>query len=122
MMGNEGVSTMIEKPNCGNCPYPKSNTPDAYKCSYLMASVDEWEGTHKKNLLPGKDRRYNFTKVVGCLSHPGARDYLMKDVIKELEERINMFSKEAASNGNYCLSYRAAGLAEAISLIHGVKE
>ena len=53
-----------------------------------MASVDEWEGTHKKNLLPGKDRRYNFTKVVGCLSHPGARDYLMKDVIKELELQL----------------------------------
>jgi hypothetical protein len=44
----------------------------------------------------------------------------MADVIKELEERINMFSKEAAAKDNYCLSYRAAGLAEAITVIRGV--
>ena len=48
---------------------------------------------------------------------PQAREHLMADVIKELEERIDMFSKEAAAKDNYCLSYRAAGLAEAISLI-----
>jgi len=60
--------------------------------------------------------------LVGCLSHPGAKEWLMKDVIKELEERIDMFSKEAAAKDNYCLSYRAAGLAEAIALIRGVKE
>jgi len=112
---------MTDKPNCGNCPYPKSNTPDAYKCSYLMASVDEWEGTHKKNLLPGKDRRYNFTKVVGCLSHPGAKEWLMADVIKELEKQQEELERKARTlmfqpMGDKYAS-KAEGIKKAISLI-----
>ena len=96
---------MTEKPTCQTCTLKP--------CPHFSEMVHE------------NDTAYfimDIIRKVGCLSHPGAREYLMKDVIEELEERIDMFSKEAAAKDNYCLSYRAAGIAEAITLIRdGVK-
>ena len=100
---SEGVSTMTNKLNCSTCPHLDESTKRYCTCRKINQQID------------GEDM--GFVARIGCLSHPGARDYLMRDVIKELEERIDMFSKEAAAKDNYCLSYRAAGLAEAISLI-----
>jgi len=93
-----------KKPNCGNCPNWKGHW-DVPFCKY-------WD-----EKIPITKYGMDLIAHVGCLSHPGAREYLMAPVIKKLEERIDMFSKEAVAKDNYCLSYRAAGLAEAISLI-----
>jgi hypothetical protein len=48
---------------------------------------------------------------VGCLSHPGAREWMMRDVVKELKR---------LSNQNVGSQYKYA-LEEAIALIKGVK-
>ena len=94
----------MNKPNCGNCPFCDRDTGTWDYCNEKDFAIDPLETKEK-------------IELVGCLSHPGAREYLMAPVIKKLEERIDMFSKEAVAKDNYCLSYRAAGLAEAISLI-----
>jgi len=71
-MGNEGVSTM-NKPNCSTCPHFRS-THHGYECKESSIHLP----------LPAEA----FIRYVGCLSHPGARDYLMADVIKELELQL----------------------------------
>ena len=71
MMGNEGVSTMIEKPNCSTCTIKR-------------CPMFSYDGGKPTDSSVHSQQRLAIEKV-GCLSHPGAREYLMKDVIKELE-------------------------------------
>jgi hypothetical protein len=71
------LSTM--KPNCGNCPYWIDRLQDAlHDCparySYGIRFYEE-------NFIP-------FTERVGCLSHSGAKEYLMAPVIAELDKEI----------------------------------
>jgi len=54
---------MTNKPNCGNCPDKRCVWKD----------------------IP--DIRY-ATKSIGCLSHPGAREWLMKDILEKLEVQL----------------------------------
>jgi hypothetical protein len=53
--------------------------------------------------------------IVGCLSHPQAREYLMKDVIKELEESIKLCESDTPCDSKRTLE--AAGYRYAITLI-----
>jgi len=108
----------MNKPNCSTCPHNYIHHNSGMGTDRPRCSITKWflDTTLFKDL----DNDY-FSRSC-CPIHSNAREYLMADVIKELEERIDMFSKEAAAKDNYCLSYRAAGLAEAISLIRGVKE
>jgi len=81
----------IQKPNCETCTK---------------------RGTACKRIDPyptvGQGYQISIINDVGCLSHPGAREYLMQDVIQELERRANMFG------GEYGVAYTAA-----IALIRG---
>ena len=85
---------MTEKPNCGNCPFCDRDTGTWDYCNEGDFAIDPLETKEK-------------IEIVGCLSHPGAREYLMDPVIKELER---------LSNQNVGSSYKYA-LTEAIALI-----
>ena len=50
------------------------------------------------------------------------RDNRIESKIEKLEKQIDVYLKEAAQKDNYCLSYRAAGIAEAIFIIRGEKK
>jgi hypothetical protein len=54
-------------------------------------------------------------KKRGCLSHPGAREWLMRDVIQELDRITTLELTEEQE----CY---IDGIREAIALIRGVKE
>jgi len=62
-----------EIPCCENCPGP---------CPI-------WIGSFFADRIERDPEYVRFTSLVGCLSHPGARAYLNKDVIKTLESWIN---------------------------------
>jgi len=87
---------MTEKPNCGNCPFCDRNTGTWDYCNKGDFAIDPLETKEK-------------IEIVGCLEHPGAREYLMRDVIKGLQKRDDaMFD---------CCAKRLISLPEAISLI-----
>lgn len=60
-----------QKPNCGNCHLPK-NMRSRYgmNCETLGETIDP-----------------DTVEKCGCLFHPDARAWLMRDVIKELYDR-----------------------------------
>ena len=60
------------KPNCGNCDSKKCEYPSGNLYCYRL---DEMIDPVKTNLC-------------GCLHHPGAREYLMADVIINERERV----------------------------------
>jgi len=60
---------MTEKPNCSNCPL--------YPCSVEIAD--------SATIVGGLEWQI---ERLGCLSHPGAREWLMQDVINEYERRL----------------------------------
>jgi len=89
---------MTDKPNCSTCPLPKKlyledtiHTKDAYV--YDCPISGHW--------MPSKEDGGTIFKT-GCLSHPGAREWLMADVIKELERRTKLFG------GHYGVAYQSA--------------
>ena len=77
---------MTEKPNCGNCP----NT----SCYNNLIRQDKI-----LTLEQSSDTRLSYvavrdhTKTHGCLSNPNAKEWLMADVIKELEATIKCNSR-----------------------------
>jgi len=72
---------MTEKPNCGNCPFCDRDTGTWDYCNEGDFAIDPLETKEK-------------IEIVGCLSHPGAREYLMAPVIKELERKRTKAQKE----------------------------
>jgi hypothetical protein len=86
--------------NCSTCTVPKNVTYPKW-----CPVIEEW-------IAPNYPEKIFILRKCGCLSRPGAREWLMKDVIEELER---------LSNQNVGSQYRYA-LTEAISLIRdGVK-
>lgn len=63
---------MTEKPNCSTCPHSGLDE-DIQTCEL----AERWMEIGSKWLI----------NEVGCLSHPGAREWMMRDVVKELERR-----------------------------------
>jgi len=63
----------IQKPNCSTCTNPK--------CP-VMATPG-----HKPDEVGWYPEIVSSIRECGCLSHPGAREYLMAPVIKELERQ-----------------------------------
>lgn len=70
---------------------------------------------------------FDQIEKVGCLSHPGAREWLMRDVVKELE-RLSELQKRVALNdyeSKEVFTYQMVALEKsnvldmAISLIRG---
>jgi len=79
---------MTDKPNCSTCPHLDESTKRYCTCRKINQQID------------GEDM--GFVARIGCLSHPGAREYLVKDVIKELERRTKLFG------GHYGVAYQSA--------------
>jgi hypothetical protein len=93
------MTPTTDLPCCENCP-------NRYKqeCSYYA-----W--IEFGNCGISCDSYFEFTSLVGCLSHPGARAYLNKSAIAELEQRV----KNANSVGGYPMM----AVYEAIALLRG---
>jgi len=68
---------MTEKPNCGNCIRLEISELDDSCPNEEMCGISGCTITPEVK---------SWVEIHGCLSHPGAREYLMADVIKELEE------------------------------------
>lgn len=101
---------MVDKPNCGNCRNAQNLGDDETPAMYCA------EAAHHNVIM---ECDYEDTKLRGCMWHPQAREYLNRDVVKELEREIASY--ERFSEGGY--STRAEGMKHAITLIkEGVKE
>lgn len=98
--------TVISECNCGNCPKATLTRGD----NWLHAGVI----CGGKEILPDG---FATIKQKGCLSHPKAREVLMRDVVEELEKKkIVDPHDDESENYNF-------GIEEAISLIRdGVKK
>ena len=65
----------IQKPNCPTCPLMKEwyhKVPEFLYCT-----------SRNEEISPSEQQ---LISKVGCLSHPNAKEWLMADVIEELEE------------------------------------
>ena len=73
------MSEGIQNPNCGNCHHAEKTNSELYpfKCKVTKP-------------VPMMVHKYcvQWFEYVGCLSHPGAREYLMADVIATMDEMI----------------------------------
>jgi len=102
-----------EIPCCGNC---------TIKDQYGYCPIAGWQviGNHCTTV------QESFTSRCGCLSHPGARAYLNKDVIAELEMQLGC-SKMLYDDGDVtCLeeAYKQldSAVKQAIALLRGEEE
>ena len=97
------MSEGIQKPNCGNCDSKKCEYPSGNLYCYRL---DEMIDPVKTNLC-------------GCFHNPNAREYLVQDVVKELES--NGKTTRLPLNMTPTMAHRRA-ISEAIALIRdGVK-
>ena len=95
----------IHKPNCSTCD--KKHELDS--CPMFSSPYYMGIGGYTQFLSDIVERN-------GCFHHPGAREYLMKDVIQELERRSRITSTHR------CTVWVLAVYDEAIALIRdGVK-
>ena len=93
------------KPNCGNCPDHTENQYMDFCHGYPMSNDNPTE-------------MLNHIKKHGCLDHPGAREYLMQDVVKELNRREHNLGMHLTEREKG----KCDGYNEAIALIRdGVK-
>jgi len=101
---------MTDKPCCETCPHHiiVGSVPDIDECEVL---------DHTPTM---SDKR--FIKHMGCLSHPGAREWLMKDVIAYMEQFLVSNENTPFDRYEWCDRAKSAMAKEAISLIRGVKE
>ena len=92
----------IQKPNCSTCTLKEC--PDDTPMDDFGASGEE---------------SVKLLKNVGCLSHPNAREYLMQDVVKELNQREHNLGMHLTEREKG----KCDGYNEAIALIRdGVKK
>lgn len=90
------------KPNCSTCSHDK--TP---QCPYdKICRVENYDNLAVRYAIA------QYTNIIGCLSHPQAREYLMRDTIVELERRIKDTTGMASAR-------KIAGYNEALALIRG---
>jgi len=78
---------MTDNPcNCETCEHHHlvGRIPDIDECDILDHTPTEAD----KKLI----------KQIGCLLHPKVREYLMRDVIEELERRAKLFDKTETAN------------------------
>ena len=62
-------------PNCEDCP---NNIESVVLKGYRKCKITD--------LLLDKHGAIDHISKVGCLSHPSAREWLMRDVVEELEQ------------------------------------
>lgn len=98
--------------NCSTCT--KQSTPD---CPYVTTHESVLWMDEDGNTLQDEHLSMSVS-ITGCLSHPNAREYLIQDVIQELERRSN-----ADRTAYVPANERKAVLEECIALIRdGVKK
>ena len=66
----------IQKPNCSTCTVPKNVTYPKW-----CPVIEEW-------VAPNYPEKTFILRKCGCLSHSGAKEYLMAPVIAELDKEI----------------------------------
>jgi len=104
---------MTDKPNCSTCLHHTIQNGEDHHCiKYRNGSSYRW--------IPNDE--YETISVIGCLSHPGAREWLMKDVIAYMEQFLVSNENTPFDRYEWCDRAKSAMAKEAISLIHGVKE
>ena len=100
--------TDIHPCNCGTCDKYSETLHPVYEGNILCFCGDDRTQIETKSI----------TKAHGCLSHPQAREYLMQDVLEELEKR-----KSPEYYDGFGSAFWKAGIDEAIALIkEGVKK
>jgi len=96
------MSEGIQKPNCSTCIYGTTQ-------KFGFVSTCKITGREMNTYLT------DLISEIGCLSHPGAREYLNAGVIKELERLENYMV-------DHCVDTSAVSYHKAIILIRdGVK-
>ena len=100
----------MNKPNCSTCINAGAKSDPArgfYKCKATGEFL--WK------------TQFELICRYGCFFHHGAREWLMKDVIKELENKKDMLEGMEPDYGseNYI---EAITIGKVIALIRGVKE
>lgn len=103
-----------QKPNCSTCPHKEEVMNYGFGRSRPRCEITKWF----LDACSPTTVEHDFIDKVGCMSHPQAREYLMKDVLEELEREktVNRI------NGNvWCNGYDDA-LKLAIALVKGVKK
>ena len=102
---------------CGNCSYLIPFNPDIphdmHKCSHPNIEKDD---SMTRAITVDE---YCRTFVLGCLSHPGARECLMRDVVKELERLESLHDINKTNDPEEIGLSIAYGIA--IALIRGEK-
>lgn len=103
-----------QKPNCGNCPkfsYIERDVNSGKLCRACGCPQDQ---VLKLPACDGEVEQYNqmVTKKHGCLDHPSAREWLMREVIAELERLITQPTLDNDIK---------VGLEHAIAVIRGEK-
>lgn len=68
--------------NCSTCEYSNTGTHGFRDCTKLSHWLTKQE--------------YEFTKELSCLSHSNAREYLMRDVITELQRSFDIRDNRTA--------------------------
>jgi hypothetical protein len=93
---------MTENPcNCSNCHYRQNLGDDETPVFYCA------EGA-RRNMIRECDE--NETKLVGCMWHPCAREYLNREVIEKLKRLKIAYHIDGYED-------RAAGIEDAIKLL-----
>ena len=98
---------MSDKPSCETCTnVNRSRLKLCANTNYYCTVISDFISYDDESMI----------KKVGCASHPQAREWLMKDVIEELQRQKTVCA-------NYFSFNREAALEEAIALIkEGVKK
>jgi len=99
------MSEGIQKPNCSTCIYGTTQ-------KFGFVSTCKITGREMNTYLT------DLISEIGCLSHPGAREYLMAPVIEYLEQYLITETFGGYSETDVAYSKLAR---ETIALIRGVK-
>ena len=94
---------MTDKPNCSTCNHIQTES---------TGIPDDICNKDPKNPVRMTDDRKWIIKKYGCIYHPQAREYLMREVIAELKKRSN-----ADRTAYVPACVRKTTLEEAITLI-----
>lgn len=107
---------MTDKPNCSNCPNTScwNNIIRQEKILTLEQSLET-----RVSYVAVRDH----TKIHGCLSHPGTKEWMMGDMIEKLNEQKERAEMEYKSAQAYGFKLERKGrykaLGEAIAIIKG---
>ena len=96
--------------SCGTCPH-------------LDRAFGRWDYCNEKDFAIDPIEAAHAIELVGCLSHPLAREYLNKEVIEELESESKSLMSGAKKCRDICSLMKSEGIDITIKLLkEGVKK